>query len=100
MKNETHEGTVVVTEKDEKIRLVFDGDANDPVVYEARDKLQDQDQMKSVKNAQGKRPRDNRLRALLNCHGGTLEFDSKTYKVNVKKERGEKSFKFAPFVFC
>lgn len=100
MDDETQKGTVVVTEEDEKIRLVFDGDVGDSVVYKADDKLHQQDQMQKVKNAQGNTPRDNRLRALLNCHGGTLKFDSETYKISVKKEGGEKSFRFVSFVYC
>lgn len=95
--DETQEGTVVVAfevdERREIIRLVFDGDVNDSVVYNAHDKLVQHDEMKNVKNAQGNTPRDNKLIALLNCDGGTLEFNSIVYEIRVPKKRkhGQKS---------
>jgi hypothetical protein len=60
--DETQKGTVVVTFEDEQreIRLVFDGDVNDSVVYNAHDKLKQHDEMKNVKRM----PREIRLETI------------------------------------
>jgi hypothetical protein len=57
------------------VRLVFDGEDDNPVTIEASAKLEDYPELKEVKTAKGKAPRDKRLRALLNCNGGTLQYD-------------------------
>ena len=95
--SDTRGHTLNVTLVDGKfVWLVFDGEDNDPVTIEATAKLEDYEELKEVKNAEGKTPRDKRLRALLSCNGGTLQYDDDvvSYRFHVVKQQpeGEKRF--------
>ena len=97
-------GTVVVTfisgEQRNTIKLVFDGDEDNYAQYGASDRLADQPELKNVQTSKAVSPKGKNLRALLTCHGGTLEYDHDgvKYKINVNKEpnhpEGENSFRF------
>ena len=97
--------TVVITLIDNQVKLVFDGDEDNYVPYGAGDKLVDQPELKNVLTSKALPPKGKNLRALLTCHGGTLEYadDGVTYNIDAKKEpkqpEGEKSFRFCFFVY-
>ena len=92
--------TVVVTLIGNEVKLVFDGDEDNFVQYGASDRLADQPELKNVQTSKAVPPKGKNLRALLTCHGGTLEYDHDgvTYKIKVDKEpkqpEGENSFRF------
>jgi len=91
--------TVVVTlisgeQHRDIIQLVFCGEDDDPVEYNADLLLASQNLLKQVKNKKGKQPRGENMRALLNCNGGTLEYDNgviNLYKIRVRKEQNQAS---------
>ena len=92
--------TVVITLIGNEVKLVFDGDEDNYVQYGASDRLADQPELKNVQTSKAVPPKGKNLRALLTCHGGTLEYDHDgvKYKINVNKEpnhpEGENSFRF------
>ena len=73
--------TVVVSLEDNVLKLVFDGDNDDPAEYGADLKLADQKELADVKNSSGRKPRGPNVRALLNCEGGTLRFEGTEYTI-------------------
>ena len=108
--DETSSGTVVVTvisgQQRDTIKLVFDGEDDDPVVHDAEILFENQNSLKNVKNKNGNKPRGENMRALLNCDGGTLEYDDDgvRYRITVNKEpkqqEGKKRFGCGSFVCC
>ena len=92
--------TVVITLLGNEVKLVFNGDEDNYVEYGGSDKLADQPELQKVQTSKAVPPKGKNLRALLTCHGGTLEYDHDgvTYKIKVDKEpkqpEGKNSFRF------
>ena len=69
------------------VSLVFDGEDDDPVYFPAMDRLDRYEEVKNVKNSKGNAPRDKKYIALVNCHGGTLQYDGKMYRIHAPKQQ-------------
>lgn len=61
------------------VRLVLNGEEDDPVEYEPFSNLEEKGEIESVIKANGRPPNGVNMRALLNCNGGTIKFRDVEY---------------------
>jgi hypothetical protein len=86
---DNNNNTVVVTMKDGIVRMVFNGEEDDPAEYGADVRFDTAREFSNPKNKKGKSPRGKNVRALLNCDQGTLEFDGEQFKIQLSMQQSE-----------